>query len=412
MPGADGRPAGWTVWSARPENAVRAFVDPVRYRGEPGSLAISGNSNLAGHGGWERTVAGVEAGAWYRFAAYYRSEGVPCELWQVVARLDWRSAQNRRVSEPEYVYKFEKDGEWTRISLDVQAPAGAAAVKVQLFLSNAPLGAVWWDDISLEAIGQPAPRQVTVAAINLRPSQTGSPAESVRQFVEAVGRAVPGKTDLILLPEGITVIGTGKTYAEVAEPVPGPTTVRLGELARQRSSYVVAGIYEREGTAVYNTAVLLDRSGRLVGKYRKVYVPPEEFEGGITPGNDYPVFRTDFGTIGLMICYDVFYADAARALAVQGAELVLLPIWGGNETLAKARAIENCFYLIASGYDHPTYVMDPDGEIVALARQRGEAAIATLDLNKRYLHKYLGDRRARLMKELRLDVKIPVPGSR
>ena len=92
---------------------------------------------------------------------------------------------------------------------------------------------------------------------------------------------------------------------------------------------------------------------------------------GLTPGSDYPVFRTDFGTVGLMICYDVFFADPARALALKGAEMILMPIWGGDETLAKARAIENKVFLVASGYDYPTYVMDPDGERLHAPRRGG-----------------------------------------
>src|SRR5438270_5492473 len=89
-PGADGRPAGWTTWSARAETSPRCFVDTLRYRSHPGSLAISGASNIAEHGGWERNVPGIEAGAWYRATAYYRSEAVEQESLQVVARLDWR----------------------------------------------------------------------------------------------------------------------------------------------------------------------------------------------------------------------------------------------------------------------------------------------------------------------------------
>jgi predicted amidohydrolase len=196
---------------------------------------------------------------------------------------------------------------------------------------------------------------------------------------------------------------------EVSEAVPGPTTVRLGELARQRNSWIVAGIYESEGGAVYNTAVLLDRRGRLAGKYRKVYLPREEYERGLTPGNAFPVFDTDFGRLGIMICYDVFFADPAKALTAQGAEIIALPIWGGDETLAKARAIENRIFLVTSGYDHPTYIMDPDGERISLAHTRGEAAIATIDLNRRYLHPHLGDMRARRAKEMRTDVLIPAP---
>ena len=67
---------------------------------EPSVLAISGNSNLAEHGGWERRVSDVTPGAWYKLVAYYRAEAVPSESWQVVARFDWRTANNGRVGEP------------------------------------------------------------------------------------------------------------------------------------------------------------------------------------------------------------------------------------------------------------------------------------------------------------------------
>jgi predicted amidohydrolase len=106
----------------------------------------------------------------------------------------------------------------------------------------------------------------------------------------------------------------------------------------------------------------------------------------------------------MMICYDVFYADPARALALKGAEMILMPIWGGDETLAKARAIENRVFLVASGYDHPTYIMDPNGERLSEAPRPG-AAVATIDLNRRYIEKFLGDMRERRPKELRVDVK-------
>src|ERR1035437_1988722 len=136
-------------------------------------------------------------------------------------------------------------------------------------------------------------------------------------------------------------------------------------------------MYEREGTAIYNTAVLIDRAGNVEGKYRKVYLPREEVEAGLTPGSDYPVFQTDFGTVGLMICYDVFFPDPAHALAREGAEIVLLAIWGGDHTLTKARAIENKIFLVASGYDYPTYIMDPDANRISSAPNNGDAAIST-----------------------------------
>src|SRR5262245_404104 len=150
--GPEGTPAGWTTWSARAETAPRCFVDPLRYRTRPGSLAISGNSNMAEHGGWHKAIGGIEPRAWYRFTAWYRAEAVSHESLQILARLDWRDAQDRRAGQPDYVYRASREGPWTKLTLDAPAPDKAAAVVLQLYLSNSPHGTVWWDDISLEQI--------------------------------------------------------------------------------------------------------------------------------------------------------------------------------------------------------------------------------------------------------------------
>jgi predicted amidohydrolase len=403
--GPDGAPAGWTTWAPRAEIAPRTFVDAVHFRTSPGALAISGNTNPAAYGGWEYIARGITPGKWYRFTAYYRQEGVPFEQLQVVSRLDWKKGNGKRAGQPDYPYSVTPEGEWNRVTLDAPAPAEAAAVTLQFYLANAPAATVWWDDISLDEIAAPAPRRVSVAAVNFRPRSTKSAAENVAKFIEAIEGAVNDKTDIILLPEGITVVGTGQKYADVAEPIPGPTTAKLGEEARKKHCYIVAGVYEKEGPAVYNTAVLIDRSGNVAGKYRKVYIPREELEAGITPGSDYPVFRTDFGQVGMMICWDLQYADPARALARRGAEIILLPIWGGEQALGKARAMENQVFLASSGYDYPTYIMDPKGEILSQASKVGEAAKAVIDLNRRYDDQWLGNMRERFMKELRVDVR-------
>jgi predicted amidohydrolase len=403
--------AGWTPWSDRAETAPRTWVDTKVSRGEPGSLAVSGNGNAGAFGGWQRTFAGIEPAAWYRFTVYYRSKGVKSENWQILPRLDWQQGNGRRAGEVDIAYRSVSEHEWTKVSLETQAPDAAANVVVQLFLAHSPNGTVWWDEIGFERIPTPGPRTVTIASVNDRPSQMRSSEESVAHFVTTIDRVVPAHVDLILLPEGITVVGTQKRYSEVAETIPGPTTERLGRVARAHKAYIVAGIYERDGSLTFNTAVLLDRSGKVAGKYRKVHLPREEMEQ-LTPGDEYPVFQTDFGTIGIMTCYDVFFADPARGLAARGAEIVLLPIWGGDETLAKARAIENQVYLVASGYDHPTYIMSPAGERIALASQRGTAAVATIDLNKNLRQRTtnLGDMRNRIPKEMRVDVPAVVSG--
>jgi predicted amidohydrolase len=357
-----------------------------------------------------KVAEGIRGGAWYRFGVDYQARNLRGENWQVVARVDWRDAEGKRAGQPEYAAWAERRGSETRLEAVIPAPARAAAARIELLLANGGAGEVRWRNARLEETRAPRERRIRVAAVHYRPQRVSAPGEGVEKFIRVAEERIQGPVDVILLPEGITLVDTGRSYTEVAEAVPGPTVAKLGELARSRKAWVAAGLYEREGAAVYNTAVLVDREGRLAGKYRKVYLPREEVEGGLTPGDEYPVFQTDFGRVGMMICYDVFFPDPARALAAQGAEVILMPIWGGDETLAAARAIENKVFLAASGYNHPTYIMDPDGKRLAEAPQAGEAAVAEIDLARRYVDAWLGDMRTRRLKEIRLDVPAPAPG--
>jgi len=407
--GFSANPEGWSAWSIRPETAPRTFVDTVVSRSGLGSLGVSGDGNIAAYGGWQRNVTGVKENAWYRFVAHYHAVGLTSENWQIVPDLYWQKPDGTEIGSDDrvdYAARSVRKGQWTEVSLEVPAPAGATYVVLELFLAHAATGIVWWDDISFEEIPAPQPRKVTIATINLKPSNTGTVAESVRQFVDAAVRLAPANTDLIVLPEGISVVGidpSGLICGQVAEPVPGPTTAQLGELARAKHCYVAAGLYERERDAKYNTAVLIDREGKLVGRYRKMFLPRGEMVQ-LTPGNEFPVFHTDFGTVGMMICYDVYFTEPARQLAQRGAELILLPIWGGDEVLATARAIENQVFLVTSGYDHPTYIMDHNGKRIAEAHERGTAAVATIDLNAPNFYQGITDWRDRRFREYRPEI--------
>jgi predicted amidohydrolase len=411
-PGEGGLPTGWKNWAPRNELMPRTFIDTVHFRTGPGSLAVCGNSNPAEVGGWEYLVEGVRPGAWYRFVAWYKSEGLTYEPVQAFAKLNWIAVDGKRVGPPDFPVAVSPEGGWTRLTMDAAAPEKAGAVKLQLLLANAPQATIWWDDISFEKIPAPRSRPVTIATIRFEPKGTGSATEAVRRCIEVMDKTVTGKTDVILIGETITWAGTRGPYIDVAEPVPGPTTARLGEVARARKTYIAAGLVEREGTAIYNTAVLIDRDGRLAGKYRKVNLPYDEFEDGLTPGSEYPVFQTDFGKVGMMICWDSQFPDAARALALQGAEIILMPIWDWTAPLALARAIENQIFLVTSSYGDPSVILDPNGEQVASATNEGTAAIATIDLSRRYKShlENLGIMRERIVRELHAEVPVKRPG--
>ena len=400
----------WDSWSQREQTSPDFFTAELPNLGGSGSLGIGGASNTSAHGCWVSTVDGIEPGKYYRFEAWFTARAVPYPRQQVLSRLDWRRADGGRAGQPEYVLESGSEGEWTRNSGVFRAPDRATSVELELYLSYCPQGTVWWDRISLVEAPAPGERKVRVATVNFQPHRVGDSKASVAAYIPWLEEAGRNGCDIVCIGEGINLAGVteGRTYAETAEPIPGAATRLLGEVAKKYGMYIVGAMGEREGHAIYNTAVLIDREGRVAGKYRKVYLPREEIEAGCTPGDAFPVFDTDFGRIGMMICWDVQYSDPARALAVQGAEIIFCPIWGGNATLAKARAIENQTFLVTSAYsDLPTAIYGHWGELLAEVTEKPGVVWTDLDLNETFPDPWLGDMRHRFIRERRADIELP-----
>lgn len=396
---------GWTVYSQREEIAPKAWVErSVRLSGGR-SLALAGRGDVAVNGSWRKVVP-VEAGRTYRFSAAFLARRVNLQRRSILARVTWIDAKGPRAERHEYPPTIRQStggdpgaqASWGRVEGWCTAPESATKAQLEIIFRWDTDGEVFWDAVTFEAGTRPR-RPVRLATIYCRPKGSKSPQESVETFAALVLEAAGQKPDFICLPEGITVIGTGKKYVEVAEPIPGPTTRCLGELARQVNAYLIAGIYEREGLAVYNTSVLIGRDGRLLGRYRKVSLPNEEIDGGITPGDAFPVFQTDFGKVGMMICWDVHFPEPARALAAGGAEIIFLPIWGGNKELMEARPIENQLYMVTSSYDAPTAIYDRRGAVLAEANADNPIAVTEIDLAETTRWRWLGDFRGRIPHE-------------
>ena len=390
------RPDGscWTRFAPRVENGA---AGELRKGGIGYTLTLSSGGKRHSYGGWRCRIDGIEGERYYRLRARVKTQGFPSRAQMhesLGAQLRWRGDYGGAVA-PTYVW----DGRTTSngvYELDrvVQAPPKTRAVDLELVLQWSPTGQAEWDSISLQPAPAPEPRNVRVAAVWLRPRNSPTGAASVERFAEYVDRIAPQhRPDVIVLGEMINRVGAPGAPDAQAEPIPGPTTARLSEQARRHRTWIAFSIVERDGADLFNTGVLIDRTGRIAGKYRKVQLPFEEVSLGIAPGSSFPVFDTEFGRLGMLICHDASFPEAARELALQGAEMILMPIWGGREPLVRARAIENGVYVVTSGYNYPSEIIGPTGEILAAVPPGDDPAVAVaeIDLTRRFRQDWIGD---------------------
>jgi predicted amidohydrolase len=393
-------PEMWQVKFQRQDIAPKSWIEKeVRYAGEA-TLALAGDDKAHANGCWTCRVD-IVPDVHYKFTSHFRYQDDTNVQRSILARVIWQDSEGKQIGRADYPATIpgNKDG-WRTINQVYPSPAGAHVAVLELVYRWDPEGIVYFGGTSFEKVEKPAKRIVTLATVHHRPRKSKSIQDNLEKFAGFVDRAGNLGADIVCLPEGVTLVGTGKSYVEVSEPIPGPSTAFFGKVAKKNQLYVIAGIYERHGDVVYNTAILLDRNGKVAGKYRKVCLPREEIEGGITPGNSFPTFQTDFGRIGMMICWDVTFPEVARALRMNGAEVIFMPIWGGNVTLAKARAIENQTYLVSSTYDMISAVFDLEGKILVEATKEEPVVIIEVDLAEQKLWPWLGDFKNRIPREM------------
>lgn len=229
--------------------------------------------------------------------------------------------------------------------------------------------------------------------------------QNLQKAVEYVGKAKAAGADFVIFPEMYSAAATPKSGvrpSEVAEPLDGPFVSRLAQAAREQGIYVVCGVYESiEGDQdrAYNTTVFFNRSGELIKAYRKThlydafsYMESDYIAAGNTP---YEIIETEFGKIGLIVCYEVRFPEIARQFALQGADLLFVPAgWVAGpmkedhwETLVRTRAIENTMFVCAADqvgniFAGRSMIVDPMGVIVASAGEEETLLVAELDLDR------------------------------
>ncbi len=242
-----------------------------------------------------------------------------------------------------------------------------------------------------------APNQITVAGIQFDP-KIGLVRENRVRILSLIDEVAGQGAKLVVFPECAL---SGYVFEDLdeawmaSERVPGPSTDAIAAVCKELGVYAVVGMLEDAGEAIYNSAVLCGPKG-IVGVYRKTHLPFLGVDKMTALGPDsYRVFETGVGRIGMLICYDLRFPEAARCLALEGAEILALPTnWpqgaqASPDFVVQTRAVENRLFVVAvnrageergAKFIGRSQIVDPAGRRLALAQTTAETIItATFD---------------------------------
>ena len=239
--------------------------------------------------------------------------------------------------------------------------------------------------------------RVAVAQMEPRLAETE---RNLDAALERLEEAVAAGAQLLVLPECAIpgyMFDSAEEALPYAEEIPGPTTEAFERECARLGVHAITGLLERDGDTLYNAAILVGPDG-LIGSYRKTHLPFLGVDRFVTPGEEFKVFDTALGRIGLIICYDLRFPEVTRTLALQGADMVALPTNFPMaaklqcDVIAPARAAENRVYLLVANrvgkerwgeFCGWSQIVDPYGTRLAEAGESEEALlVADVELEK------------------------------
>jgi len=386
-------PNGWTIRNPVVQSARCSFEFSSK------GISVSSSKNPYSFGSIYQEIKNIKGGCAYLIKANARINKIRFPYRSIFVAVSWRKGDSVINNAGLLVKGPYVEGDSAKFEDVLIAPKEVDNAIISLEVRWIDDGIVTWQNASMIQTDVPPPREAKIGTVYLRPS-TGSQEKNLELWCEQIDNAGKLGLDIVCLCEAITMVGTSFNALECARPIPGEHTDIISRSAKKNNIWVVAGLMELADDKVYNTAVLFNRNGDIAGTYHKVHLPGEEWKWGITPGTEYPVFKTDFGTIAMQICYDWFFPETATIFAMNGAEIIFAPTWGNTlpdhdgiadgETVFRVRARDNGVYMVPSVYDGNSMVIDPVGRILASSKGQTGVFWAEVDLNVREALDWVG----------------------
>ncbi len=330
-------------------------------------------------GRW-KYMTDVQAGKTFKFSVRCKPEGCANAEYPYAMVSFYKEDKSAIIK----MYADNINAEGTEKECTFTTPEDCKYIGIELALRGT--GKVTWSVPEINECEPETKRTVKIAATRIKKYLTREEVDAA--ILGVVDRAGRMGADIIIMSEGMYALAK-EPFENKPQTTDGPYCTMMKKKAKEYGAYIVANFHEADGGNYYNTSVLIDREGNIAGKYRKTHISYGEWENGIIPGDDFPVFETDFGRVGMLICWDMYFPESARIMAMNGAELIAVSTMGDPAFRHVSRAMENGVYVAVSGAQYhnlndcrvePSKIIAPDGEILDQTDEIGGVAFAEVDL--------------------------------
>ncbi|CAN5753266.1 hypothetical protein BH10CHL1_BH10CHL1_34820 [soil metagenome] len=230
------------------------------------------------------------------------------------------------------------------------------------------------------------PRKIKVATISMPPRQN-TVEDNWQRALALLDAACAQAPDLVCLPESMLHVGTRRAdWPSGVQTLPGAFIDELTARAKAHNTYIVGSLYTQDGGCFGNKAIVIDRKGAVVGQYDKIHPTINEMQSGVKPGQQTTVIDTDFGRLGLAICYDIGWPEHWATLAQQGAEIVVWPSAYDGGFPLQVYAWTHFYYVVSSVWGDHSKVIDISGRVLASTSHWSRLITTEIDLEKEVFH--------------------------